>query len=907
MGRSLQGRVPCCALLSLCALPLFGQTTQGLISGRLLNSVTGRPLANAAVSYSGSAASDGTATSDGNGYYYILLLSPGTYHVRVTAAGFQSQEVQELELPVAARSELDFRLRPLSDVWEAGQYNSVFLPGSKTIVTFFGPDVDPTRSGSFEAQQGKAGTLESTVSEVIDTTEIDSLPLSGRDVYTMLVTLPGVTSDAATARGLGLSINGQRPSSSNYMLDGLENNNYLTTGPLTTVAPEAIQEYRVTTNNFSAESGRTAGFVANAITRSGGDRFHGVGYFYLMNDALNGNGFQENLNGFKRAPDKQIQPGFVIGGPVLKRRLYFSSSYEYFRSRSQEDPEPFTFPATPGIFSFAIAGRESRQLLQEYAPPPVVGNGITGTLLLSPPVEIDRTLGIQRFDHTRAGGKQKWMARLMGSFVAEPDFIWTPYKAFISPLHENTGALGITGIHTIRPNLTNEVRGGYSIDDLHWNRPHAEIPTLVSSDGVDLPGSPAFYGYRNINGTWEFLDNVTWARGRHLLKFGADALVRTSAGYLTAGQSGEYLFSNVIFFALDSPSYVSAAVNRMTLPSVQAPEYNRSYGYRQYSGFAQDTYKITSRFTANYGLRYEYYGAPQNTGSAKDVLVTLGAGATLAQQLPGAALTSASSGNQTLFGADKKDFAVRVGANYDLSGTGRTLLRGAFGTFYDRPFDNLWENLRNNGIVLPLLSLPAGPTNFLGPVDSVIAGIKNQPLTSDFPDLTLIDPGLKNGLVKSYFAGIQERFTNQLSLEVNGLGSYGSRLITTDIVNRDFSTLAGRYNPNLPDIAYRSGQGSSNYNALATVLRYKAAGGVLQAHPSTLEPRHRQSERASAGGFLQPQLRMNRKLSGATSPAGARHFPSSSIQPPTGAMPISISVRTWSRFARLLGSACSVF
>src|SRR5580698_4908264 len=125
----------------------------------------------------------------------------------------------------------------------------------------------------------------------------------------MLETLEGFTSDASTGRVLVLSINGQRPSSSNYLLDGLENNNYLTTGPLTTVAPEAIQEYRVSINNFSAEYGRTSGFVANAITRTGGDMFHGVGYFYLMNDVLNANGFQENLNAIPRIPDKQIQPG----------------------------------------------------------------------------------------------------------------------------------------------------------------------------------------------------------------------------------------------------------------------------------------------------------------------------------------------------------------------------------------------------------------------------------------------------------------------------------------------------------------------------------------------------------------------------------------------------------------------
>ena len=85
----------------------------------------------------------------------------------------------------------------------------------------------------------------------------------------MLVSLPGVTSDTSTGRGLGVSVAGARPSSSNYLLDGVSNNNYLVTGPLNPVAPEAIQEYRISTNNYSAEYGRTGGFVANAVTRAG--------------------------------------------------------------------------------------------------------------------------------------------------------------------------------------------------------------------------------------------------------------------------------------------------------------------------------------------------------------------------------------------------------------------------------------------------------------------------------------------------------------------------------------------------------------------------------------------------------------------------------------------------------------
>ncbi len=817
-------------LLALLAAALPAQTTQGLISGKLLNSVTGQPVGGATVTCSSpDNPSPATSASDASGYFYLPLLSPGTYRVRVTAASFQAQEIQELELRVASRIELDFRLRPLNDVWEAGQYNSVFLPGSKTIVTFFGPDVDASLSGSFEAQKGRVSGLESTVSQVIDSNEIDNLPLAGRDVYTMLVMLPGVTSDAATARGLGLSVNGQRPSSSNFLLDGLENNNYLITGPLTTVAPEAIQEYRVSTNNFSAEYGRTSGFVANAITRSGSNNFHGVAYFYLNNNLLDGNGFQENLHGLPRNRDKEIQPGFVVGGPILKKRLFFSSSYEYFRSRSQQDPQTFILPATPEIFSFAINGRKSAQLLQTYAPPMVPGNGLTGKLTLAPPVEVDRTLSIQRLDYNSPSGKDQIMLRAMGSFLRQPDFIWTPYPAFISALHENTWTPGISETHRIRPSLTNEFRAGYSRDDLHWNRPHSEIPTLTSEDGTMLPGSPAFYAYKNVNSTGELLDNLIWAHGKHLMTAGTGLLLRSSTGYLTAGQDGQYLFNNILSFALDSPSYFQAAIARTALPALQVPDTNRDYSYKLFFGFFQDTYKLTRRLTVNYGIRYELYGAPSNVGTTKDLLIQLGSGSTLAQQLTSATLPApAGMGDQQLFRTDAKDWAPRVGAAFDLFGNGRTLLRGSYGIFYSPLYDNLWENLRNNNLTLPLLALPGGQTNFLAPVATVLQSLKGQALNANFPDLTIVDPGLRNGYTHSYFTGIQERVTDHLTLEVNGLGSYGRRLITTDIVNRDFSTLTGRYNSSLPDIAYRAAQGYSDYNALTALLRYQTKRGIVQ-------------------------------------------------------------------------------
>jgi Carboxypeptidase regulatory-like domain/TonB-dependent Receptor Plug Domain/TonB dependent receptor len=832
----------CSVLLGLFLLStaVSAQTTQGLISGRLLNSVTGTPIQSARIVFASSLTTlAGGAASDSSGYYLLPLLSPGLYQIRVSAEGFQAQEVQDLELTVAARIDLDFRLRPLNDVWEAGQYKSVFLPGAKTIVTFYGPDVDSTKTGSFEAQKGRTEALESTISEVINSAELDNLPLEGRDVFTMLVTQPGVTSDAGTARGLGLSINGTRPTSSNFMLDGVENNNYLTTGPLTPIAPEAIQEYRISTNNFSAEYGRTGGYVANAITRSGSDQFHGMAYFYLKNDALNANSFQQNLNGAPRTPDKELQPGYVVGGPILKNRLFFSSAFEQLSSHSFQGPATFLLPSTT-FLSVVSPNSAIANLLTMFPAPAVSDQGnLLATLTVAPPVKVERSLGIERLDYTTPSGRDRIMARGIFVNMSEPDFIWSPYKAFITPLIEDTWAVGGSYIHTFSSSLTNEFRLSRTDDDLHFNRPQPQIPTLLAPapsnyypiSTVTLPGSEQFYSYQNHSKTTELLDNLIWARDRHLITVGAGILFRHLNGYLTAGQDGEYTFDGPFDLLLDQPSSLTVTVERNS-PAGEAiqPNYNREYAYNQYFLFAQDTLRLTPRLTVNFGVRYENYGSPRNVGPNKDALLQLGSGANLNDQLAGATLATPASGSEQLFGTDNLNIAVRVGASYDLFGTGRTLLRGGFGTFYDRPFDNLWQDLRSNDYVLTSFAIP-GSLNYLSPISSVLSGLaqNSPPSPYAFPNVTLVAPNLLNGRTSSYFAGIQHRVTNDFTIEVNGLGTYGRNLITTDVINRQFTTLDGNsVNPNLPDVNYRANQGFSNYNALTVVARYRWSRGYLQ-------------------------------------------------------------------------------
>jgi hypothetical protein len=789
-------------------------------------------------------AATGTLKSDAAGYYFLPLLSAGTYSIRTTADAYQSQELEQLELPVAGRIQIDFKLRPLSDVWEAGQYRSVFLPGSKTIVTFYGPDVDTSRSGTFEGQQGTRGTLDTSVSYVIDPTQIGDLPLQGRDVYTMLISLPGVTADQGTARGIGVSVAGARPSSSNFLLDGVSNNNYLITGPLSPVAPEAVQEYRISTNNYSAEYGQTAGFVANAVTKAGGNSFHGIGYEYIENTVLNAADFADNLAGNGRLPDKEHQFGYQVGGPVLRNRLFFSSALEQLISHSNESPRTYELPTSNFLSAFGVpASHLSYQLLHQFPAPVLNSQNVTATYSVAQPVVVDRLIALERGDYTSKSGRDHIMARLAIQRLSEPDFIWSPYPSFVSGLQENTSGIMGNWTHTFTPRITSELKLSFSDDYLAWTRAHPNVPTLVTGDDpvtllpVTLPGSPAFYAYKNQNRTPQAIYSTVWTRNRHIITAGGGVLLRYNSGFLNAGEAGEYIFPGIFAFAEDEPQDLYVTINRLSPTAPVQPNFNRNYYYPQLYFFAQDSFRVSSRLTLNYGFRYDNFGGPQNTGATKDALLQLGPGGDFNARLASSTLVQPTSGNQQVFGDDDHDFAGRFGFSWDPFGKSKTVLRGGYGIFYDPPFDNIWQNVRSNILALVEYPIGASSTPSLSPMSSILPGFASLTpevlASSNFPNITYMDPKLRNGYAQDAFLGVQQSIGDNLTLEVNGTASLGRRLITNDIVNRQFTTTTQegteQENSNLPVVDYRSSQGNSDYTALSAIAKYHWRTLLVQA------------------------------------------------------------------------------
>ena len=856
------------ALLLATFLPLLlsAQTTQGVISGVVLTA-KGEPIGDDKVHvfiYSclfaedGSVAAHDSTKADSRGFYVLPDLSPGDYRLRADArtsdtpakaregecfsapdadAEFQAQEKHDLTLGVAARMNVDFALRKSKEVWDSNA--AQYLTPSQLVVRYFGADDRTMKSIALDTAPASQQTSGTTVSYDISPGSLERLPLQGRDTYALLTLLPGVTADTATGRGLGFSVNGQRPSSSNYMLDGAENNNYLLTGPLTPVAPEALQEYRISTNNFSAEFGRTSGFLANAITKSGGASFHGIGYLYLMNEVLNAADFQENLLGQPRTPIREIQPGFVVTGPILSKRLYFSGSFEYFRYRSRLTPKTVYLPTTQ--FLLNQTAPLAHQLLQAFPSPFDSASGPIATVTVAPTSSLNRTFATPRLDYS-PNEHQHITGRLALASYDQPDAGWSPYPQFLTPLTQSSQSLVVNVTSSLRTNMTNQARIAWSSIDFRYDQAHPEIPLLSvtcacssvpgSIQSLTVPSTPSFYSLHDRNRVWQFADNFLWSTPRHQVKIGGGAFLRALDNYLKIAPNGWVRFDQP-GFQTDSPQLLTVPVSRNELysspsgsPNLQVPNFDRNYRAADFFAFAQDSFKVTPRFTLDYGLRYEFFGPPVNTGTVKDGLLQLGSGATLLQQITTAHFVFPAGGGQQMYSSDPKDWGARLGFAYSLDRRSSLSLRGAYGIFYDRPFDNLWENLRNNSVILASRQSPSG--NYLLPVSSQLqdfSGLNRSDIDQKQPLYgVLYQPGLKNGRVQSYFLSLQKQFSNNFAVELNGLGSLGQKLIATDLLNRSTST-----NPALPQIAYRSNLGSSQYNALTAVARYRGTHAQVQA------------------------------------------------------------------------------
>jgi hypothetical protein len=843
-------------LFFTCSL-LSGQTTQGLIAGRVRDEVNLGVIAGAHVTLSSANETLPLpeAETDKNGYFSFASLAPGSYSIRVVAASYRPSEVRGLVLPVSGVLIQNFNLRLLTDIWQTGISRSVFA-GSESVLPIYGPDVDLSRSAYIERSPETRGELAPSLSRDISSEAILNLPLAARDPYALLVLQPNVTSDVTTVRGLGVSANGQRPSSSTFLLDGFQNNSYLTTGVFAVLPPEAIEEYRISINNFSAEFGGTSGYLGNAITRSSSNAWHGQMYADVTNQSWNAIDPQQELTGGP-APSQQLSFGTVAGGSLVHNRLFSTSSFAWDRSHSSSGQNLYTLP-TQRFLSQLQPGSTTARLLAEFPGPIAPGSGDFGSLLLRPTISLDHVNALERLDFTSKDEKSHSFARLIADRLSQRDFIWSPYPAFTSGLDRNETGLGLSTSLTPRPNRLYEFRVGYTQDSIGWNRAHPEIPVLQTSTYTF--GSPAGYTFHESGKTVEAASNFGIMSGPHAVKWGASYLVRwPEAEFSTPTWPIEYFFESADELISGNPSSFLFPLSRVALQAgnLNLPDLARNYRYGQLAAYIQDSYRLGDRFLLHVGLRYEYFSPPTNTGAYQDAIIRLGSGASMPERIQNA--TSATGGQ--IYNGDFKDWAPRIGFAYNITKDGGFILRASYGIFYDRPFDNLWLNVSLNDAVPASAPVAALNLNFLdstasnlqkisqamGPEQRASFAMPCNPSSQSLLlsvdctsiDQTFFQPRFRSPYVQSFFGGLQKRITNSIAAEVEYAGSLGHELLTTDIINRSVPNISNcsfvgfnlvchfRYNDQFGDLDYRGNQGSSSHHALVSSLSIRKQSLLL--------------------------------------------------------------------------------
>ncbi|PYR23436.1 MAG: hypothetical protein DMF98_18470 [Acidobacteria bacterium] len=255
-------------------------------------------------------------TSDG-GAYIFTSLQPGRYRLTAELPGFRKVERTGVELQVNQRAQIDLDL-------EVGLVSeSVLIQGTSPLLE----------------------TQSSVLGSVIEEKQVQDLPLNGRNFVQLATLSTGVSGAGSGMRGTIMSgtrpddlrpgtelfANGNRESSNNYLYDGIDNNTRLTLVIVVRPNVEAIKEFKVQTNLFSAEQGRNPGAQVNVVTKSGGNTIHGATYEFLRNDRFDANNFFANRAGQQKPPFKQNQFGGAIGGPIIRNKTFFFADYDGFR------------------------------------------------------------------------------------------------------------------------------------------------------------------------------------------------------------------------------------------------------------------------------------------------------------------------------------------------------------------------------------------------------------------------------------------------------------------------------------------------------------------------------------------------------------------------------------------------
>ena len=766
--------------LMLLAIPAFGQNaavvgtvkdaSQAIVPGAALtltNTDTGIEL---------------TTKSNETGIYEFPAVRPGNYALKADQPGFRSF-TQTVVLGVGDRARLDVVLQ---------------VGAVSTAVT-----VEAATTPLVQTESSALG-------DVVDGQKIQTAPLNGRFFLDVALLTAGTVLPSTNNRtflavpsGIGISginASGTREDSTNYLFDGINLSDMVQNQITFQPNIETIQEFKVQTNAFSAEYGRNAGIIVNAISRQGTNTVHGSAWESLRNEKLDAKNF------FDRA-DQPIPPfkrnifGYAIGGPVIRNNTFFFHSYEGRQGR-----EVATLNTqVPTAAERASVTNPVIQKLLGLVPAANAGNRFQGSA--------SRKRGLNQFTG-RVDHNFSPRDLVFGNFISNRDSRTEPTLQLnnlpgfgdFRPASRYLLALGYT--HVFSPTITNEVRvganrvhiefiadavGKYNPQDFGMNTGSSVLPNFNVSGVMRFGGIDGFPQGRGDT-SMQYSDTLSWIHGRHSLKFGGE-IRRFRNNNFNSGTGGLITFPSLTAFLAGTPG---------TATQTRLPVTN-SLRATAFDAFIQDDYKMTSRLTWNLGLRWEYNGVPNEVHDrlgifdfTQNKLVTVGTG-----------------GIERPYERQFTNFGPRVGFSYDPFGKGKTAIRAGVGVYFDQPVTNMVSLLSNN----PPFSFAV---NFTSNID--LAAPFNQP--GGGPALVAAqatDPNFKSARLVSYNLNIQQEVSG-MTVQIAYAGSQGRHLR----INGDYNQGINGVRPiaGFSSINLNMSASNSNYNALWVSINRRLSHGV---------------------------------------------------------------------------------
>ena len=767
--------IACLLLAGISAFPQ-SQATTGNIEGRVTDP-NGAAVPTVTITATNQETGlSKTTNADENGNYRITFLPPGKYRVTTTGAqGFAGADFGNVTVTVGGQTPLDIQLK---------------LGATTTMV-------DVAAEGQI------VETTRTSVSSTINERAIQNLPVNGRSFLDFATLTPGVVRDPTRAGDL--AVGGQKGTFNSLQVDGADNNNTFFgqsfgrtgTRPPYQFSEESVQEFQVNQNGFSAEFGRAGGAVINVVTKSGTNQWHGSAFEYFRDESLNSNTPILTARGVKRPKSQINQFGGTLGGPIKKDRAFFFAAFDGQRSNIPNIVDAPNFFAQPAAIQSLLAPK-----------------------MVTYQVGRDQNVYMIKTDIRLNTSNQLVLRFNQQNFTGNNNENGGPLS--VQEHSGNSVAKTTTFSGSLTSTLTNQL-----VNEFRFQFGRDREPGTANSDvteaRIQTGGGFLQLGRNNFSPREttikrvQFIDNLSYTRGAHNLKFGADLNFDRIFNFFPGLFSGQYTFNSYALFASNTPaSYTQNFGGTGTLGGTTKPNLN-DYGF-----FTQDDWRVNPKLTLNLGLRYDYQKLAAPTVNN-----------------PSAALAAVGL-NTTTAVHDANNFAPRFGFSYAIDE--KTVIRGGYGIFFGRTTGIMLGTAHSqNGIQVTGVTLNC--TLVPNPCLTYPAIFTAPPATgAQTPSIYLFAKDYAQPYVQQGRAGVERELFSNMSLSVTYLFFKGVHLSRTRDINLGvpvattvtdpsgtaFTVLrhpATRPIPGFTRISLFESTANSRYNGLAVELKRRFARG----------------------------------------------------------------------------------